>query len=201
MVTMMMMMMMMMVVMMMMMVMMRMMMMIMMMMMMIMMMMMVIRMIMWMWDVWDTGNVAASFCSHTSQPTIATVPADETVEPKDLVLLLPLLIIPIKSSERKENRDWNLIPFAIALWRALVGSNVFGKFDVTSSNISGATITRSMHGFPPDLAWKTTGSSAKESCEHGELLHFGGVQSIPWWRKQTRLKAWAVPSPQSSPQL
>ena len=136
-----------------------------------------------------------------NQPTIATVPADETVEPKDLVLLLPLLIIPIKSSERKENRDWNLIPFAIALWRALVGSNVFGKFTVTSSNISGATITRSMLGFLSNLAWKTTESSAKESCEHGELLHFGGVQSIPWWRKQTRLKAWAVPSPQSSPQL
>ena len=37
--------------------------------------------------------------------TIATVPADETVEPKDLVLLLPLLVTSIKSSERKENRD------------------------------------------------------------------------------------------------
>ena len=36
----------------------------------------------------------------------STVPADETVEPKDLVLLLPLLIIAIKSSKRKENRDW-----------------------------------------------------------------------------------------------
>ena len=136
-----------------------------------------------------------------NQPTIATVPADEIVEPKDFVLLLPLLIIPVKSSERKEDRDWNLIRFAIALGKALVGSNVFLKFTVTSSNISGATITRSMHGFLPNLAWKTTESSAKESCEHGELLHFGGVQNIPWWRKQTHLKAWAVPSPQSSPQL
>ena len=64
--------------------------------------------------VWDTGNVASSFCSHASRLTIATVPADETVEPKDLVLLLPLLVTSIKSSERKENRDWNLLPFAIA---------------------------------------------------------------------------------------
>ena len=91
---------------------------VMMMMMMMIMMIRMIRMIMWMWDMWDTGNVAASFCSHASQPIIATVPADETVEPKDLVLLLPLLIIPIKSSKRKEDRDWNLLPFAIALGRS-----------------------------------------------------------------------------------
>jgi len=44
-----------------------------------------------------------------------------------------------------------------------------------------------MYGFLPKLAWKTSEAGAKESCEHGELLHFAGVQNIPWWRKQKRL--------------
>ena len=117
----------------------------------------------------------------------STVPADETVEPKDLVLLLPLLIIAIKSSKRKENRDWTP--------KKIEKKTVFWKLIASSSNISGATRTRTMYGFLPKLAWKTSEAGAKESCEHGELLHFAGVQNIPWWRKQKRLNTWAVPNP------
>ena len=87
--------------------------------------------------------------------------------------------------------------------KVLVGSNLTvsqkkqktrcseNSLRLISSNISAATSWKLCQ----KLRWKTACCSRKESCEHGEVLQFGGAQNIPWWWMQKRLKAGAVPTP------